>query len=189
MWQESVGFTHALDVRLLEYASLAWYTEPLPLLSLAKCDSWSDLKPKKLERVRENMHSEYDTCSSYDEWRCLEHAVALKPAPSSVPSEYVCNRTTRLCNGFAAASNVYGAARAVLRPLLDIAGAQMPHDVRDGANKAIAAAASANANERPTAAELLSLFEDLLNKVGGEACVNEHLKQGKVAQAFNAIKF
>jgi hypothetical protein len=161
---DQFGVTNDLDIKLLDTDSLQWYHSLLPLNAESKCKSG----PLRLRR----------SCAGGHE--CLQHSVRIF---GTAPAEFWCNNQTNFCDGFDSPSNVYGLAQTVLQPLFNECDGNFEPDIRRRIRATLASMTSYQKDDRPSAAELATLFAGFVEEAGGEQCIRQFRRRDGIRSA------
>lgn len=151
---DQFGVTNDLDIKLLDTDSLQWFHSLLPLNAESKCKSG----PLRLRR----------SCAGGHE--CLQHSVRIF---GTAPAEFWCNNQTNFCDGFDSPSNVYGLSQTVLQPLFNECDGNFEPDIRRRIRATLTRMTSYQKDDRPSVAELATLFAGFVEEAGGEQCVRQ----------------
>lgn len=165
---DQFGLTEHMELKLVDVDSLQWFHAQLPLNADAKCKS--GVAP----RLRRS-------CAGGAE--CLQHLVRVFRA---APEEFWCNNATEMCDGFDTASNVYGFAVTVLRPLFNEAEANFDPSIRRRINATLDSMTTYRRKNRARPAALLETFGELFAEAGGDKCARAFRKLGGVEAATKA---
>jgi hypothetical protein len=161
---DQFGVTNDLDIKLLDTDSLQWYHSLLPLNAESKCKSG----PLRLRR----------SCAGGHE--CLQHSVRIF---GTAPAEFWCNNQTNFCDGFDSPSNVYGLAQTVLQPLFNECDGNFEPDIRRRIRATLTRMTAYQKDDRPTVAELATLFAGFVDEAGGEQCVRQFRRRDGIQSA------